>query len=376
MTSRILTDALHGRTLSSAALAAAIVFLGIPRECPADGYSAFGAPEAEAVSPSEVFFHPLKDFSYTESWFFLAKLDQGYILYATVFITNMGLSKFSPGVEFSLFTPDGRRLAVKKEYTNSDVHALTDAYSVRVGKNAVGGGHPAYSLHLEENDVVIDLSFRSLHPMWRMGDGTIYFGEGRKKYWRFVVPCPGGTVSGRIEAEGKKIDVTGSGYHDHSLLTIPASSFSKEWHNIHIFGKNMTVNILDMVTSGKYGGRSLGFAAAFYHDGSHRETRSYTVSPEDPVRDAEYGYAYPMRIDFRISGPGCFMKGRLRGKKLLEKMDILSNLHPVSRAFVKTFIANPVYYRVLSEFEIDGDSGGRITTLSGEAVYEIVFLAR
>lgn len=355
-------------------LQAAILILFLCQaQASADAVFAFGEGKGE-VSPTEAFFHPLKDFSYTESWFFLARLDQGYILYATIFITNMGLSRFSPGVEFSIFTPEGERLAVKKEYKKSNLSALSDKYYVEVEKNLVEGLHPDYHLHLEENGIIVDLSFKSLHPMWRMGDGKIYFGEDRKKFWSFVVPCPSALVSGVIDTGGKRVEVKGVGYHDHSLLNIPATSFSKEWHNIHIFSEDVTVNILDMVLTGKYGGKNTGFAAAFFSEGSICQSKKYVVSTGEPVADKEFGYSYPMRIDFGLEGADCSLKGVLLGKKLIEKMDILSNLHPISRGFVKTFIANPVYYRVLSDFEMEYPAQKGSSALRGKALYEIIFI--
>jgi valyl-tRNA synthetase len=69
-----------------------------------------------------------------------------------------------------------------------------------------------------------------------------------------------------------------------------------------------------------------------------------------------------------------FFKTLFDNKKLIEKMDILSNLNPISRGFVKTFIANPVYYRVLSDFDMEvvPQKGG--SSLTGKALYEIIFI--
>ena len=94
------------------------------------------------LTPDELYYHPSDELFYGENWHFLAKLEQGYVVYANTLITNMSLSRPSAAVEFSILAPDGKVYTSKLEYRKEAIRASTASYSIRIAQNTLGGDYP------------------------------------------------------------------------------------------------------------------------------------------------------------------------------------------------------------------------------------------
>jgi len=323
---------------------------------------------------NETFYHPSDEFAYGEVWHFMAKLDQGYTIYCNLLITNMGLSQPSSAVEFSILGSDGKSYTSKREYDKDSIAASTTAYSVRVGASSMGGAYPHYQVHLDQDGMKVDLAFENILPGWKLGNGVVYFGADRKKYWKYAITSPSARVTGTLRFAGKQLAVTGFGFQDHSLMNIPAPSFSRRWFHFRSFNDKNTVLFSEIQTSEEYTPGKISMIMIGEGNRIVAQGNSLDLAFSRPLSDPEYGYAYPGAIAVKGSGPGLTITGEITSKRLLERVVVLSHLNTMIRSIVHAFIAKPVYYRCLNDYRLTVNYGGADHQLAGEAVNETVFI--
>jgi hypothetical protein len=347
-------------------LAAEPIYIFEPEDEPAD--------LNRGLEPDELFYHPREEFFYGENWHHMAKLDQGYVIYSNVFITNMGLSRPSCAVEFSILAPDGKIFTSKRDYQKERINASTSSYSIQVAENSLGGEHPSYRLHLEQDGMVVDLVFQNLLPGWKYNSGIIYFGKDRQQFWKYVITSPSATVNGTLRFDGQEIAVSGFGFQDHSLMNIAVTAFSNRWVHFRCFSDQHTIIITEILTDQDYEPSRITLALVAEGDRIIYQGKQATIKLSDPVMDHEYRYAYPRYIGYQVSDETFSLIGSVEVKRLLERMAVLSHLNPVLRGVVHTFIAKPVYYRCLNEYVMIYEYGEDSTRLEGEALTEVVFV--
>ena len=326
------------------------------------------------LDPSELYYHPSEELFYGENWHFLAKLDQGYVVYANTLITNMSLSRPSAAVEFSILAPDGKVYTSKLEYRKDQIHASTTRYAIRIAQNSLGGEYPHYHFHLEQGGLSVDLDFENLVPGWKYNSGVVYFGAERKQCFRYAISSPNARVKGTLKFAGRELAVSGFGFQDHSVLNIPATSFSKRWFHLRFLSDRYTVDFTEIETASEYEPRKLVYVLVAEGDKIIYQGNQLELGFGDLVRDDEYGYAWPRTVSVKIEDGNFSLSGQLKIERLLERIVVLSHLNPMLRGVLYTFVGKPVYYRCLNHADLVIRAGGKTAEIKGQAVNEVVFI--
>lgn len=167
-----------------------------------------------------------------EWWYFDARLDDGatvVISFSTKDMTHPNTGP-RPLVLVDIDLPDGRRVNRAGWFDAKDFFASAEACDVRIGDNAFRGDLHDYSVHVEIEDVVVDVSLHSTCEPWRPGAGHITFGEGADKVFAWLPAVPHGTVEVRYSVGGESHAATGNGYHDHNWGNVPLVRVVNNWY--------------------------------------------------------------------------------------------------------------------------------------------------
>lgn len=150
-----------------------------------------------------------------EWWYFDAKLEGGYSLVIIFYSQPVTAATFgyAPCVSFSL-TGGGYELLEEVSAPMKDCHFSRDRCDIRIGKNTFKGDLKNYTIHFENEKINCDVSLKGLAESYRHKTGQIFFEE--KKYFAWLPSVPEGKVTAELTVEGKKLSLTGSGYHDHN----------------------------------------------------------------------------------------------------------------------------------------------------------------
>lgn len=149
-----------------------------------------------------------------EWWYFDSKYQDGsslVIIFFTKPVTSFA-SKFQPYVSLDYVNPNGDELhtkCVSKEYSFSK-----DKCDVRIGDCYIRGDLKHYDIYFKNEEAECKLTLDGSVPSWRPDSGHIYF--GKKDFFAWLPSVPEGVVRGTLEISKHKIELAGTGYHDHN----------------------------------------------------------------------------------------------------------------------------------------------------------------
>jgi len=326
------------------------------------------------IKPGEIVYSPMEDFLYNEKWHFMSQFDSGWVLYSNIMITNIATSKYSGGVEFSLYSPEGRIYTSKIDYGPEQVKASRERFQVEVASNRIGGEYPRYYLELDQGGIKVNLSFENQVPGWKPGDGMLWFDREKTKFWKYAVTSPRAKVSGSITVAGKKIPLQGYGLQDYSKMNISASDYSTRWLHIRIWGPDYSVIYTELDVPEKYGGKTVKFGLVTDAEKIILQSRDWTVTPVKSEYDEKYKKRYPKEIELKVQGDKVGLSGDLKLVLVLERMDVFAQLNVALKTIVYTFIAKPVFYRCSNQYQLELTTNNKKETLSGKGLNEVVFI--
>ncbi|MBQ7011069.1 MAG: hypothetical protein IJN63_05130, partial [Clostridia bacterium] len=99
---------------------------------------------------------------------------------------------------------------------------------VRIGNNHFKGDLKNYSIHFENDRIKCDVDLKANADSYRHKGGRFLFGE--KKYFAWLPAVPEGRVQADIFLDGKRLHLTGSGYHDHNWGNIGMFWLMHHWY--------------------------------------------------------------------------------------------------------------------------------------------------
>ena len=338
-----------------------------------------GSPgKIHGLSKEDMRLHPLQNFWYTESYFFIAYLESGEIAYLNLLVSNMGLQKNTPALTLTVITPDRKRLTAEGDFAPSDLKAAADKFSLSIGPNTLAGDDKNLTLNVHQGDLGLELSFNSSAPGFKLGDGLVYFGDKKEIFYAINYPAPRARISGQIIYQGKKVPAKGWGYVDHCWYNANTTDFEQVWHNIKFFSPAHTLIVTSFSTPEAYGGKLVGLAALVNDEKAAYAATDLKVSEFNHEFDQTGGKNYPRRILYEFSGPGFSGKIDFNSSKITEKMDVLEKLdkgagNKALKWTINKFVAKPYYYRSVGPAEMELFKPGPGKT-SGQASCEVIFV--
>ena len=150
-----------------------------------------------------------------EWWYFDAKLNDGWSLVIGFYSQPVTATKigYAPSVTFAL-TRGEEEIRETIAVPVKDCFMDKERCYVKYGKNIFEGDLQNYHIHVEGEKVYCDVTLFSNSKPWRPETGHFLFDE--KDYFAWLPSVPEGTVTAKVCADGKEMEFTGTGYHDHN----------------------------------------------------------------------------------------------------------------------------------------------------------------
>ncbi|MCL0034102.1 UbiA family prenyltransferase, partial [Thermodesulfovibrionales bacterium] len=184
---------------------------------------------------------------YTEWWYFDALFDDGsffggsFSLHGYLDLPETVEAK----VEFTLNLANGHKTQISKSYPYSHFSFREKPFQLVIGNNRIEDKKPNLYLHLEENNIEIDLNYCGIVKGFQVGtDGKLFFLKDWERYFGWAVPYPMADINGRIRIEEKFHQVRGEGYQDHNWASISLEDNISHWHWLRLPMNNNKVLIL------------------------------------------------------------------------------------------------------------------------------------
>lgn len=170
---------------------------------------------------------------YTEWWYFDALFDDGSFLGGS-FALNGYLplpETVQTRVEFIFNLNNGQMVKICRDFPYSYFSFDKELGQLVIGRNRIKDEEPNLYLHLEEDNIEIDLTYKNMIEGFQIGaDGKLFFLKGWDRYFAWAVPYPMADVVGKVRFNGKNYQVKGKGYQDHNWGTISLKDNISYWH--------------------------------------------------------------------------------------------------------------------------------------------------
>jgi hypothetical protein len=310
-----------------------------------------------------------------EWWYFDAAFDNGYSAVAIIWPMNYSRPwRRQCTVQLSIYTPNGRTF---KHYAFPPARlfsASTQTCDVRVGDSYMKGAFPRYEISVGAGGDRLDLTFESLTVGWKPGTGENIVPFPLLKSMGWLVAVPLAKVSGTLTVDGRTLEVSGHGYHDHNWGATPIFHVVDNWHWGHVVSGEVAITWADITMN-----RKLAYQRAFmflvsrggrllYE--SSRIVPSYGLWRDDPA----YLHPYPGKVTVSF-GEGCeSTRGEfsMTVREVIETQDLLDmvGVPRVLARLVHRLASRPYYFRWLSAVEGSGTVDGEPFELRGDTIHE------
>lgn len=312
-----------------------------------------------------------------EWWYFDAHLSDGsktVIVFFTKPLADVG-RPLAPYVTFTLDGPDGSH--VEKEF-----HAPAQAYSsakegcdVQIGPNAFKGDLHSYTIHLEIDDIVCDVTLSGTAPPWRPETGYLLFGEHSEHYFAWLPSVTQGDVEATITIAGSTRRLTGIGYHDHNWGNVSPVTLMNHWYWARGKLGDYTLIAAQITAEKKYGYKTFPvFMLARNGSILADDGNKVTFSASDTHVDDETGkpVADTTTYDY-VDGSTRYLL-TFRRKNTILRMKLVDTIHGVRHILAWLIGFDGKFLRFTGDLTMDHYEDGKIVESErDEAIWEMMY---
>lgn len=321
--------------------------------------------------------HEIDHRHYFEHWYFDARLEDGHQVVG--FLQPSELVTRKPGVELHVYKPDGEKVSIKKPFPVSALQVSYDTCDVSLGKNrcfaetADGDELPTHRVHLEEEGVVFDLTFKNVIPGWKPGGGMTRYGD--EDFFAWVVPAPKAAVTGTISYEGKEHEASGIGYHDHNWGIGDMKRIVDHWYWGRIYADDFTLLYAYVATTDRYGNARSTPLMLAHGEEIVLSTGAMELDCGDSVFSEAGNRDYPSWVTIKVPGE---LGLRLEVSDVIDAHDFIEDV-PLARSallkpLVNRLLGRPGYFRFNSDYTLRVFRDGEPYDRSGVTLHEMVAL--
>jgi Svf1-like C-terminal lipocalin-like domain len=321
--------------------------------------------------------HPNESFFYNENYFLIAISEDDYYGYVNLLISNTGIKPKTPGLSFTIVTPDRKRLVKDIDFAPDDLVMAKNKFDLKLKDNYFMETEKGYKLRFFEDGLGMELEYINNVPGLVLGNGKSVFGESGEDYFYINYPGPRPDVTGKFFIEGKEIPIKGWGYLDHSITVTDPTGFQDVWHNFKFHSDTHTVLISSFTTPENYE-KDFGFGLVTDNEKALCVFTDVLVKEENVKTDEESGKPYAGKVSYELIGDDCSVKASINTSNPAEKFDVLKKLEKkwwgkAAKAVINTFISEPWYFRAVEPVDVEITINGEKTVVKGQAFNEVIF---
>lgn len=235
-----------------------------------------------------------------EWWYFDASFDNNYSMASLWKLSSVKTERGIVNerlVDFSIYNPSGQKIMAKQPFDDSSVSISSEKCDVTMGNNRVYGETSLYNLSYFADGVGGNLVFKSLVQGFRAPpDGTAYFSAEPVRYMGWAIAQPRAVVTGKLFLDGREINVSGTGYHDHNWGNAAINEVYDHWYWGRIFLPRHTLIYSVGQLSEKLGGKPVCVLLSFEDDKLIDLSGTIIADPGNFKVDDITGIEYPQKL--------------------------------------------------------------------------------
>ncbi|MBN1960336.1 MAG: hypothetical protein JW841_05275 [Deltaproteobacteria bacterium] len=311
---------------------------------------------------------------YNESWFFIVHTNDGGLLIATVYITNLGLNTFDAGYDIAYYDSKGKFAKCHQEYSCKHIRTAKTGFDIQIGRSHIYKQNGNYHLWVDEAELGLDLILTPELPAHQFGNGQIKLPD--KKFFALGLNTPRARAAGSLHAQNITANLAGLAQHDHSWGTEKLPTLLKRWQTLRIFSPELTLILYDQKLSDEYNNMRVQTGLFVVHHGNNKKydlvsLNSFQYLPQKMRREPNSDYEYPTTITISAAGGNYKIQGTIKQSRFLDAVDVLSEISWPVRTAIRIFYAKPYCLRYFGDYQLDIIKENKTTKhISGTAILE------
>jgi hypothetical protein len=313
---------------------------------------------------------------FSQAWTFVYYLDDGAGGYIQFSHARMGYALSNILVHHSHYSADGRLTYRKDVLSLKEMKYEESEPRLNMGKSFWSGFYPEFRVYAPLPGLETDLTFHSLTPPWRPGNGPVHYGAPDGDWYDLVVPIPLARVSGTIRVDGKNTKVSGFGYCDHNTQTVWFLSQVEELYALRSFGNGWAIHFLDYHSPKAFGGKRVSWLIVIKDGEIIYATDSYRIEPSDWTAEPKRGRKYPRQAKITIDGGGMKLTGEIKTTRLLDVLDVREETPDWAEPILFRLIREPAFMREKAEVIWTLNFEGREEIIPAQGIFEYTIVEK
>lgn len=306
------------------------------------------------LKPEDYSFPGYKDTYVNDGIYSQIRFDDGGYMFAQFFIYKAG-PLWRYGELFTYVETDGTRKWFKEEVPDAKVQQKGPPFFWRENESTLSGDGANLHWVIKCQGLEADLRYKRLTPGWKAGDGKARLNAQKNIYFKNVVICPAARVEGTIKIDGKPRMAGGYAYLDRTVQTSIPTHYAAVSLSTYTMPDPKAppedrwfLHFLDNFSSSAYNNTRYPWLILIRNDKIVFTSKDFTVKQEDFRIDPSIGEKSPFRFVVNGRQGADTIQFATQGEKIIDSMDVFSQLPPYIKKFALTFLKRPVYFRISS----------------------------
>jgi hypothetical protein len=189
---------------------------------------------------------------------------------------------------------------------------------------------------------------------WKPLGNDITMSRGSKTgKFAWIIPVPKASVSGEFIYEGKSHQVmNATGYHDHNFWSVNRNKplfiddAIRRWYWGKCYCEDYTIIFMDTYFRTN---RLRSLMIAKEDEIIHSSNNLVDISEAVTEKDNTLKATYPSQLSIQLNDKNWQMDLQMYFNQMIDKRDLLEEIHLVPKWIIKSFIARPVYFGIYSD---------------------------
>jgi hypothetical protein len=239
--------------------------------------------------------------------------------------------------------------------------AARERCNVRIGNNVFEGDLTHYRVHVELDEVCVDIDMKTTVPCLRPAStGHVFFGEDEALYVAWLPAVLRADVTARIAIDGHTETLRGTGYHDHNWGNAALRKLVDHWYRGRARLGDYTLVTLMFFSHENYGKLPIP---------------AFMLAKGDKVIAAGSENVRFVASDMSVNEQSCVPVA----KRLVYEIELRGELYKLTYHWRKDihmldFGKAGAYYRFLGEATLEHHAHGRLSdSAQAEAIWEMLY---
>ncbi len=322
-----------------------------------------GAPTVRDIIPD-----PRGDEAYSERYTFFAKLDGGGEAYVDVTISNLGWGDRHGVTTGKIKIPGQKTYSFKKKLDEDDWSYKRDRFEIAVGPTKVSGSAADGFTVTHQGKKSFEITFTSKTPMWRPGIGR-FLHDGN--IYGTILAVPWGNVSGWVETDSGKTNISGVGMFDHGISTFAPYNLANKFSRMRHYEDGFFIAWREVDLTEDAGGESITWIVVGKNDQILFSDASAKISWSSFGKHDESGHSVPTSVKITGTDGSKALIFEFSGRRA-RATDLLAQFGSAARAVAGT-VSNPWQFEIKGKYDLKVTGGGGMTR-TGRASVEFDML--